>query len=405
MIEFTTYTKKAKQDLLKPVTLFLKVTNISNKTIEVAKELFEVDFFENGEKTDGFTHFYTPNQLTYVTLKPNEFFETKCDKKHYLTFQKNYKKQVEKIALSLNVNFFIKGFPNKLFKFITQKNTLELEVDFTSLEILVTPDKKPSKYIKYNGNVVYISAYSRAYEKPSKKINIDQNSLKIIDSVYIIDKEKVFRDGNLQRISSNGFKVFNQLFSGNDEKVLTTYGDAKVQDPKSFESFNVYEGIGEYKRGYGRDKLHLYFFDEGTGSRHARICKSCKNPSTFKELYAKKDNSEEIYGICERTVYINGVSISMADAKTWQDLGLYSKDKKNIYYFTYKVKGADTNSFETIKDAEANKYDDFFKKVKYKTLEQSRWGKDKNHYYFCGKQSSEEEYLEAKRQFIKENDD
>jgi len=228
MIEFTTYTKKVKQDLLKPVTLFLKVTNSSNKTIEVAKELLDIEFFENGKKTDGFTHFYTQNQLTYVTLEPNEFFETKCEKKHYLSFQKNYKKQVEKIAISLNVNFFIKGLPNKLFEFITQKNTLELEVDFTSLEILVTPDNKPSKYIKYNGNVVYISAYSRAYEKPSKKINIDQNSLKIIDSVYIIDKEKVFRDGNLQRISSNGFKVFNQLFSGNDEKVLTTYGDANL---------------------------------------------------------------------------------------------------------------------------------------------------------------------------------
>jgi len=92
----------------------------------------------------------------------------------------------------------------------------------------------------------------------------------------------------------------------------------------------------------------------------------------------------------------------MADAKTWQDLGMYSKDKKKVYYFTYKVKGADINSFETIKDAEANKYDNFFKKVKYKTLEESRWGKDKNHYYFCGKQSSEEEYLEAKRQFEKE---
>lgn len=205
----------------------------------------------------------------------------------------------------------------------------------------------------------------------------------------------------MQRLSSKGFKVFNDLFAGNDEKILTPYGDAKVKDPKSFEGFNVYEGVGTYKKGYGKDKLHLYFFDEGTSTTHATVCKSCKNPSTFKELYAK-DGNDEIYGICERTVYINGVSISMADAKTWQDLGMYSKDKKYLFYFTYKVKGADPDSFTVIEDPEAGKYNSLLKKIKYQTLEESRWGKDKNHYYNCGRQSSEEEYLEKKEKYAKE---
>ncbi len=402
MIDFIAYTKKIKQDLLKPITLFLKVTNTSNKTIEIAKELFEVEILENGEKADGFTRFYDENMLTYVTLKPNDFFETKCDIKYYMTFQYTYKNknQIEKFNVLLNAKFFVKGLPYSHTKYIKQKNSLELEVDFTSVELLLTPKNNTSKYIKYNESIVYISEYSRAYEKPSKKINIDKNSLKIINRIYIIDKDKVFKDGNLQRLSPNGFKVFNGLFAGNHEKILTTYGDAKVKDPKSFEGFNVYEDVNTYKKGYGRDKFYLYFFNESTSTTHATICKPCKNPSTFKELYTKDENYE-IYGICERTVYINGVSISMADAKTWKDLGMYSKDKKNVFYFTYKVKGADPNSFLVIKDPEAGKYDDYFKKTKYQTLEESRWGKDKNHYYNCGKQSNKEKYLEKKEKYEK----
>ncbi len=391
MIEFKVLTDTIKQNLLKPIKLMVEVTNVSNENIEISTKNYEVEFIINGEKVDWrSSKYYVAHE--HLALKPQEKGILDFDFEHQIAFQETFKgkKQKETFTFSLKMKFDIKGINNKKQDFIASTNTLNLEIDYSNIDQLLTPKGEVSKYMYYNNNVVYISEYSRAYEERTRKININKKSIKVLDRVYIIDDKKVFRDGNLQRINSKNFKIYNDIFAGNDEKVLTSYGDAKVKDPKSFEVFSV--AGDDYKKGYARDKFHLYFFDEGSSSSHAKICKSCKNPASFKELYVK-DPYNEMYGICERTVYINGVSISMADAKTWENLGFYSKDRKNVFYYTYKVKGADVDSFEIIKDAQAGMFDES-QPYRFDTLETSRWGKDKNHYYFCGRQSTEKEYIE-----------
>lgn len=393
MIEFTITTTKTVQNLLKPVPIRIEVTNISKQVIEIYKALVGINYIENGEDVMGMSISW--DDATYIKLKPFESFETEIDssfitQEHLIGFYNTYKdkKCIEKFTLSINAQFVIKSVHPQDMAYIKSKNKLVLEVDYTKTEQLLTSKKQPSLYIKYNNDIVYISDNSRAYEKPSKKLAINKTAFKILNENYIIDDKKVFRDGNLQRLSAKEFKIFNELFAGNPEKILTTYGNAKVKDPESFKSFTANTSRVGYSYGYAIDKYHLYFYDEGSGSTHAKIAKACKKPSTFKELsYGEYlyDYDEEYghYGMCERTVYIKGVSISMADAKTWEYLGSYSKDKKSVFYHTYKVQGADVSSFEVIKDLEVNKY---------KTLEHSRWAKDKNHYYNCGKKTTKESY-------------
>lgn len=388
MIELRVKSTKVKQDLLKAMPVILLIKNISNDSIHISDRSIEIDYIEGGEEIGGYSSWSSDEE--YICIGSGEIYEMELKNKRFFEFKTTYKgrQAVESFTFGVNAIF---NCDNNTRIFCESINTLDIEIDYTQTEVLKTPSGEDSCYMKYNGEILYISKFSRAYEKAVKKIMIDKENYKILSDSYIVDGSKVFRYGNLQRINANGFKIYNELFAGNDEMILTLYGDAKVKDPKSFEVFNVYGNV--YKKGYARDKEQLYFFDTGGATNHARIIKACKNPSTFKELYTLKEEdnligkrweSWTLYGQCERTIYIDAVSISLCDASSWKNLGRFSKDKKNVFYFTYKLKGADVNSFELIPDHE--------KTDEYNTLEKSRWAKDKNNYYYCSDIKTKEAY-------------
>lgn len=400
VIELRVKPTKVKQFLMKAMPVILLIKNISKEPIRISDNSIEIDYIEDGEKMNGYDVWSSDEN--YICIEPGETYEMELQKKRLFEFKTTYnsRQAVESFTFGVHAVF---RHDDKTRIFCESLNTLDLEIDYTQTEILKTPSGEDSCYMKYNGDIVYISKFSRAYEQAVKKINIDKENYKILDDSYIVDGSRVFRNGNVQRINPNGFKIYNELFAGNDEMVLTSYGDAKVKDPKSFEVFNVYGN--SYKKGYARDKYQLYFFDTGGGTSHARIIKACKNPSTFKELYAIKEESDvmgekyeswEIYGQCERTVYIDATSISLCDASSWQKMGRFSKDKKNAFYFTYKLKNADVSSFELIPDPE--------KTDEYNTLEKSRWAKDKNHYYHCGDIVTKEKYEAAIKEALEDEE-
>jgi len=377
---------------MKPMSVTVLITNISKEAIQISDKSMEIEYVEDG-KTLGWHSRWTEDEI-FIEIGVGETYEMKLENKRLFEFYTTYKERqaVESFTFGVNAIFECNDATPRKKISCNSTNTLDIEIDYTSVEILKTPSGEDSCYMNYNGEICYLSKYSRAYEKAVKKLSIDKQNYEILDDTYIIDDKKVFRDGNLQRIKPDGFRVYNALFAGNDEMVLTSYGNAKVKDPKSFEAFDVYGDA--YKKGYARDKEHLYFFDEGGGTHHARIVKACKNPLTFKPLYALSEKKSygkglrwELFGQCERTVYIDAASISLCESASWQRMGRFSKDRKNAFYFTYKLKDVDAESFELIPDAEQTET--------YNTLEKSRWAKDKNNYYNCSHVSSEGLYKEA----------
>lgn len=390
--------KKKECNLLKPITINFIFTNDSDQVIRINKsDSIYINILENDIESDdygygyGYGYGYESTSLKfgdqdYFELQPSENFLIK--EKYLLTFQYTYSQvnRTEPLTLKVKLKYSINSLSKEKIK---AENSFNLNIDYTHVKVLNTNNGEALKYILYNDEVVYISENCRAYERPSKKLSTNKQHIKVFNRMYIADKEKIFRDGNIQYIKPANFKVYNELYAGNNHKILTTYGDAKVKAPESFEVFKIYKGVGEYARGYARDKFHVYFFDEATSITHATIVKACKAPETFKELFV---HDEYVYGICERTVYINGVSISMPQAETWNFLGHYSKDKKRVYYHTYKVDQADPNSFEVILDPEENEYNSSIKRKRYYGLENSTREKDNKHYFCCGKLSSKKEY-------------
>ena len=83
----------------------------------------------------------------------------------------------------------------------------------------------------------------------------------------------------------------------------------------------------DYVSGYGRDDIHVYWFNGSTSTRHAAVVRSCKKPHTFRSIKSG-------YGIDDDCVYYEAVKIPKANPKTWTMINnMYSKDDKNVFYF------------------------------------------------------------------------
>lgn len=243
---------------------------------------------------------------------------------------------------------------------------VRLEIDLRDVEVLNTATGLASCYVKDRRGLFFIWNGSRGHRKSHRKVAADLESARALNDqaaacAYLVDRELVFRDGVLVKgLSAADFKIYSAVFAGDSSTVLTPYGNAKVVHPAQFaalddgdrHAYKKADNADGYKAGYGRDDLHVYWFDCSTSSAHATVVKACKQPQTFISL-------DYGYGKDASNVYLEGVRIQGADPDTWEMLNrVYSRDQKNVYFGTRKVAAADRDSFRVIADPdEASLFD------------------------------------------------
>lgn len=125
------------------------------------------------------------------------------------------------------------------------------------------------------------------------------------------------------------FKIIDQFFSKDKDKVFFLGYTLKDADPSSFEVL---------KSAYSKDKSAVYFKEKKmTGI----------NPAAFK-VYEENDsfNQDVVYAKDEASVYVNNTKIVGADVATFRLLGEnYGADNTQVFYKTNLVKKAKPISF------------------------------------------------------------
>ena len=405
-LEVTLSAAKKQFSLSETLKITLEVTNVSDVSINLCvNNLHASECFQNGTEVYSHLGWIEEDQMEFQTLACGESCVMKIKDKYYVDYHTTYQSKacLQPFDLNLTMTFWVKPEGAKKAEYweCQPKDNLELLVDYSTLEQMPTPEGKKSWYIRYLGDICCIPQLS-VYPNFKRLAKLNKDTAKVLSDIYIIDNETVYREGSRIQASAQGFCVFNRLFAGNAEKIFTTYGPAKVKDPTSFEvfgvhpCFSVYEGDDPedeaYQKGYARDQHHLYYFDESSSTPNATILRSCKNPASFQELFAK---GSSIYGECADNVYIDHLKIGSADPETWQHMGLYSIDKKRAYFNNHKIAGVDVETFEVIEDAMKG-LNSAYMPASFETLEDSRWAKDKNHYYYFGRRSSAEEFQKVR---------
>lgn len=253
----------------------------------------------------------------------------------------------------------------------TESGRTTINVDLSDVRVLRTEGGKTTRWVAHRNTIYFASPYVTTVKH--KKTTADINYFRIPDGAihgkYLCDSDHVYCDGfKLKNVSSEHFVVFNRCFAGDKFSIFTVYGNAKVKHPwhfKVLDDGNV-NNDDVYVSGYGRDDIHVYWFNGSTGTGHATVVRSCKKPHTFRSIKSG-------YGIDDDFVYYEAVKIPKANPKTWTMINNnYSKDDKNVFYFRKLVVGADLESFEIIPDACFPDIDD------------SCCGKDKNRTYETG---------------------
>lgn len=261
-----------------------------------------------------------------------------------------------------------------------------INIDFSDYQRIKAQNGEWSNYYQANNTLFYYSTYSRAYEPAITVLKGKPNDYTVLNKNYAITDKKVFNDGRLVRgVSAAGFQVFNSLFSGNEEIILTRYGKAKVEHPKTLKVLD--DGlmpspfsfqIDGYRCGYAIDKEFAYYFDESTSTGHAIRIRACKNPSELQSLgfaFAKDD----------KTVFWEGKKITKAKPDTFKIINRnYATDGKHIFYHRDIVDNADIESFEILPTQSYPRSPD--------PILNSSWAKDKNHYYQRGYTNEKSKY-------------
>ncbi len=152
---------------------------------------------------------------------------------------------------------------------------------------------KSSGYRECDGEVAFMPE-QQSYDNIFRTVKIDIETMEVLNHDFIKDKQRVYRCGMLLRgITPDDFHVYNAVYTGNHQVIYTTYGDAKIVHPSTFEALDDGEQYeGRYRYSYGRDEEFVYFFTGSTETRHAVKLKACQNPGAFSvlsEKYAKDD--------------------------------------------------------------------------------------------------------------------
>jgi len=262
----------------------------------------------------------------------------------------------------------------------------KLEIDFNEYHRLIALNNEPSNYYASGDVIFYYSPYSRAYEEATAVLKGKQSNYQILNKYYAINSQKVYNNGKLVRgFSSNGFKVFNRLFAGNKEKIITRYGNAKIDHPQTFKVIDnglmptLFSSETEgYMCGYATDDNFAYYFDESTSTQHATKIKACKNPSSLESLtfgFAKDD----------KNVYLEGKKIIKAKPNSFKIINRnYSTDGTNMFFHRSTIENIDLKSFEILPTQSSTHSPD--------KILNSLWARDENNYFEYGYLTTKEKY-------------
>ena len=187
----------------------------------------------------------------------------------------------------------------------------------------------------------------QSYENIFRKVKIDANTMEVMNGEFIKDKDKVYRQGRLlKEIIPDDFRSFNRIYIGNHQIIYTTYDDAKIEHPETFEALDDgdFNFSNTYRESYGRDEEFAYFFTEATETAKAVRIKACHNPKAFEVLkngYAKDD----------KNVYWEGVKLKKANPDTFVVLDFgYGKDNKYVYIGDRLINEADSATFKVMSE-------------------------------------------------------
>lgn len=264
--------------------------------------------------------------------------------------------------MDLQVEVRVGSYPNKESAISAP---VSLEIDLRDISVLLTPDGRPTSYVRHRDKIYFVWSGSRGHAKNHRLVPADVTTAKVLNGRsdlchYLVDHQAVYRDGvRVKGLLPDGFRIYNAIFAGNAFAVLTPYGDAKVLHPSHFEAIDAAEQYlfrkpGErarIKSGYARDDTHGYWFCCSSSTSHATVIKACKRPETLVSL-------DFAYARDADNVYLEGVRIAGARAESWSMVNrLYSRDARNVFYLTRKLEGVDLASFEVVSDS---KDDDVF---------------------------------------------
>ncbi|WP_156121853.1 DKNYY domain-containing protein [Halocynthiibacter namhaensis] len=128
-----------------------------------------------------------------------------------------------------------------------------------------------------------------------------------------------------------------RVFYGDQDGIWTTYGNAKIADPASFEALlpagpsRYCNSASGYQCGYGRDANQAYYFDEATSTKHASVIRACKAPDELEVVGG-------VYARDRKNVYAEGRILKGADAASFERLNAkFARDKNGIWYVGYLV--------------------------------------------------------------------
>ncbi|BBM38190.1 hypothetical protein JCM16775_0898 [Leptotrichia hofstadii] len=342
---------------------FIKLPNIDRNSFITLSEEFGKDkngIYYIGEKINGIN----PNNVRVIEEMGQDNYILQSENNYYLTFNSNsdlYDRKNDKIEAkkinNLNIDFstfkyfgilnyykdknsFYYRSDNDLKKiksgidvgsadkvlelndFVKDKNNLyyfsngkiekiDLNIDVKSLEFFDDIDSSYSNYIKDRNNVYFVDNKNG---KVKIVKNADKNTFQIVNGNYGVDRKNVYYDGEkLDSVGIEGLKIFDDSYLKDNKNVYEIYttddGKTKIRAIKNL-NIDVASFEDIFKEAFYKDKNSVYYVD----------------------MTEDKQELKKLEG---------------ADADTFE-LGIFSKDKNNVYVDKQRLEGVSPKGFEIL---------------------------------------------------------
>lgn len=268
------------------------------------------------------------------------------------------------------------------------EQTEEIHIDFSGFGNLAPENGETSEYYASGETLFHYNHYRGGDRCMATILQGTTGDYRIITPRFAVGAARIYNRENVVRgVKAAGFRAFNALFVGNDEIIMTSYGNAKVADPQSFQVLDdgtapsqYSSTVDGYRCSFARDNKFAYFFDESTSTPHAIRIRGCKDPERLESLgygYARDDNS----------VFFQSNKLKNASPTTFRPFNTcYATDGKHVFSHDWIVEDADVASFEILPTS--------LWPGELERMVNSAWARDRNRFFENGDERSEAEYNE-----------
>ena len=179
----------------------------------------------------------------------------------------------------------------------------------------------------------FIKDKDAVYFQDTKIINADPHSFVAIDNFYAKDKNRVYYcSHSFQDIDINTFEFLEDdyiVLKDKNHSYSICFGDYGLYSAKNTVIPFLPEGIVFMSRQYAKDNTLVYY--------NGRTIKDA-DTKTFVFIY-------DGYARDCNNVYHNGEILTGADSQSFVCMGEYAKDVYKVYYWGKELKGIDVSSF------------------------------------------------------------